>query len=281
VEIAGCLDRALGADGELAGMVIAAPQPGAEQAERMRHVMSRRARVDAVTVEALAGVLAAHRRLDDQLESAMLLPAAEAQWQAVNELAQYARGQVAGPLRRVAAEWTQFVGWLNAEARRDATAVRWLTEAADQADEIGDGQLAAQAADFRGYLDRQRGNPRGVVRHCLTAFHTPGADLLQRACNAVHASYGYGRLGDRAESIRLLAVASDLTEAAEGRPAPGTAYWLSPSFMRLGIGLAHLTLDERAAAADHLRVGLESLPSGHAEAEWAGEYRAALALAIG
>jgi len=280
VEMAGHLDRALDAAGELAGMVTPAPEPEPEQAERVRYVLTRPAALDRPAVEALAGVLAAHRRLDDVIDSRLLLPAAEAEWRTVASLADQAGGPAADELRRVAATWTQFHGWLLAEARRDAAAVRVLVEAAEQADAVDDGVLAAQVENFRGYLERQRGNPRGIVRHFVAAYHTPGANVLQRVGDAVQAAHGYALLGDQAEAVRLLGEASDLTERADGQPAPEAAYWLSPQFSRMGIGLAHLAMGDRGRAADQLRAGLESLPDGQAEAEWAAEYRDALAEAV-
>lgn len=281
VETAAHLDRALGVGGELAGMVHAAPEPAEpEQRERVRYALARPAVVDQAAVDALADVLAAHRRLDDVLDSRLLLPAVAAEWEAVQQLAADARGPAAGELRRVAATWTQFYGWLLAEARRDAEAVRVLEQAADEADELGDGVLAAQAADFRGYVARQAGRHRATARWCLTAHHTPGATVLQRALNAAHAAGGLAAIGDQAEARRLLATASDLVEVADREPAPATAYWLTPRFVRLGIGMAWLGLGDRRQAADHLRAGLDSLPDGHAEAEWAAEYRDAFASAV-
>ncbi|GAA1680892.1 hypothetical protein GCM10009765_32580 [Fodinicola feengrottensis] len=54
------------------------------------------------------------------------------------------------------------------------------------------------------------------------------------------------------------------------------AYWLTPSWLRLPIGLAHLGLGNFAAAAANLRTGLEALPDGWQNADWSTEYRTAL-----
>jgi transcriptional regulator with XRE-family HTH domain len=281
VDVARQLDDALRAGGTLAAMVTDPPVVASpDDDQRIAYVIRHPTRLDADAVRVLAEVLAAQRRLDDSMPASVMVPWAVPQWQAVRELAVRVQGPHAGRLRTVVAEWTQFVGWLHAEARQDVEAVRVLTLAAEQADAVDSGPLAAQVDNFRGYLERQRGNPRGIVRHFLTAYQTPGATVLQRVGDAVQAAHGYALLGDRVAARRLLGRASDLTSTVESEP-PSLAYWLTPTYSRLSLGLAYLALGDDGAAADNLRVGLNGLPADQRNAEWAQEYRQALALAGG
>lgn len=73
-----------------------------------------------------------------------------------------------------------------------------------------------------------------------------------------------------------LAAQRRLEESGQ-HPAPGTAYWLSPTFHRLNLGLAHLSLASYDIAADHLNNGLGGLPEDQQNAAWTTEYRDALA----
>ena len=281
-EIAQQLDDMLQAGGRLAAMVVDTPPvttPDDEQ--RIACAVAEPTRLDGTTVRLLAEVLANQRRLDDTLPALLLLPAVIPQWNTVRRLTAHASGRHAAGLHEVTAEWTQFVGWLHAEARHDGEAVRVLVEAADEADAVDSGPLAAQVENFRGYLERQRGNPRGIVRHFLAAYHTPGAAALQRVGDAVQAAHGYALLGDRAPAARLLGEANDLTTAAESQPPPGLAYWLTPTFSRMSLGLAYLALGDRTTSVDNLRAGLEGLPADQRDAEWTQEYRAALLAAAG
>ncbi|MFK3980937.1 helix-turn-helix domain-containing protein [Micromonospora sp. NPDC050397] len=272
------LDDALEAGGMLASLVVDAPiVTTPDDDHRLAYVIDRPTRLDATAVHLLSETLAKQRRLDDVLPAPMMLPWAVPQWRNVLDLAAQARGPHAPELHAVAAEWTQFVGWLHAEARNDQEAVRVLTEALEQADAVDSGLLAAQAENFRGYLERQRGNPRGIVRHFLAAYHTPGATALQRIGDAVQAAHGYALLGDRTTAGRLLGAASDLTTAADVESPPVAAYWLTTTFSRMGIGLAYLALGNTTEAVDNLRAGLDSLPDDQRDAEWTMEYRQALA----
>lgn len=114
------------------------------------------------------------------------------------------------------------------------------------------------------------------MRWFLTEFQTPGAHIAQRVGAAAQAAQGYGMLGERDEALRLLDTAGDLIDQAAREEPPATAYWLTPTFHHLNIGLAHLALADYAAAADHLVTRLDGLPEDQQSAEWTGEYRAAL-----
>ena len=274
--VAQALDHLVGADGALAALAVTVNE---EDRDRIAHSVATPSRLDAGTVRALADVLAAQRRLDDSLTATAMLGPTSAQWSTIQRLTRDARGPHTDALHEVAAEWVQFLGWLHAEARNDSDAVRWLTYAEDHADDIANGELAAQAANFKGYLARQQGRPRAVVRHFLTAYHTPGAAPLQRVGDAAQAAHGYALLGERDAARRLLGEASELADQAADTAPPETAYWLSPTFTRMGMGLVHLALGDRADAAENLRVGLDSLPAEQQDAEWTAEYRDALEIA--
>lgn len=266
------LDAVLGADGEL----LASWSPldtgplNSDQRDAIAHSVRNPSRIGPAAVQALADSLAAQRRLDDVLGPEPLLAAAVVQADMVTSILREASGTVRQQLAAVASEHAQFAGWLHAEARHDGEAVRLLGDAEDLADEADDGTLAAQAANFRGYIARQQARPRAMVRWFLAAYGTPGAHVSQRIGDAVQAAQGYARLGERDTALRLLDDADALTDDAE---PPGTAYWLTPTFHRLNSGLAHAALGDYDVAVDHLQTGLGNLPDDQQAAEWTGEYR--------
>lgn len=273
------LDHALEAGGALAALVTETPDDR-DAAERIAHAVASPSLIDAGHVEALATQLAMSRHLDDTFPASALLPAVEGQLATTQILARDARGPVARDVHLVAVQFEQFAGWLNSQVRNDRRAEDLFSTATRDAMSLDHPDLACQTLSFRGALDRFRGNAKGIVRWNMAAYEVPGVSDLHRVDAAFHAVQGLGMLGDHREASRLLDEADGITTALDGTDASSpVAYWLSPSWLRMPIGLAHLGLGNHQSAAENLRAGLESMPDGWQNAEWSIEYREALAQA--
>lgn len=271
LKLATALDALLGTGGALAATVL-----DADERARAARSAANPSRLDAGTVDALSGVLAAYRRLDDTVRPRTVIPATLAQAKEVTRLLKGARGPHRDRLAEVASEFVQFGGWLLAQDRQDAQAVRLLNEAVDLADDAGNGTLAAQALNFRGYIARQQGRPQGVARWFAAAAHTPGAHPAQRLGDLLQAAAGLAELGQRDDALRLVESAEGLADQAAALPPPDTAYWLTPEFNRLNMGLANMGLRRYGDAVDHITAGLAGLPPELRDAPWTEEHRDAL-----
>ncbi|MFJ5993883.1 helix-turn-helix domain-containing protein [Streptomyces sp. NPDC092370] len=274
-KLASSLDSLLGADGALTATVL-----GDDDSERVQRSAANPSRLDAGTVDALAGVLAAYRRLDDTAAPKTVIPATIKQMQEVTRMLRSARGPHRDRLAEVASEWMQFAGWMLAQVRKDSEAVRLLNDALELADEIGNGTLAAQALNFKGYIARQQGRPQGIARWFAAAANTPGAHPAQRIGDYLQAAAGMAALDQRDGALRLVEDAERLTDKAAALPPPDTAYWLTPAFNRLNMGICTLALGRYSEAADHLRTGLAGLPDELRDAPWSWEHKAALSKAL-
>lgn len=275
--VARALDDFLGAEGALMNLWVPPTSDvlDPDEQDRVAHNLAHPFRLDRETVDALAKVLAAQRRLDDSLGPDAIMASTMAQLHLVEGLLREARGSHRDALAEVVAESVQFAGWLHAETRRDRDALALLTRAEELADDLDNGTLVAQAINFRGYLARQQAKPAKVARLFHSAHNTPGAHPAQRIGDAAQAAQGYANLGDANTAHRLLGVATELLDSTGADQPPGTAYWLQPRFHHLNIGLAYAAIGDHANAADHLRDGLDSLPSDQQGAVWAAEYQEA------
>lgn len=280
-DIAALLDHELEAGGALLELWVpsASDLLNPDEKDRVVHNLEHPSRLDSGTVDALAKVLAAQRRLDDSLGPEAIMGATMSQLSLVESLLRDVRGPHRDLLAEVVAESVQFAGWLYAETRRDRDAVRLLGRAEELADELENGTLVAQALNFRGYLARQQQKPARVARLFHSAHSTPGAHPAQRIGDAAQAAQGYANLGDINEAHRLLGVATELMDSAGADQPPGTAYWLLPKFHHLNIGLAYAAIGDQANAADHLRDGLAALPVDQQGAMWVVEYQQAYEVA--
>ncbi|MBB5119258.1 helix-turn-helix domain-containing protein [Streptomyces eurocidicus] len=269
--LAASLDELVGAGGALAATVL-----DDDEKSRVARSAANPSRLDAGTVDALAGILAAYRRLDDCVKPSAVIPATMAQMREVTRMFRGSRGFHRKRLAEVASEWVQFSGWMLAQARKDGEAVGLLNDALELADEIGNGTLAAQALNFKGYVARQQNRPQGIARWFHAAANTPGAHPSQRIGDFLQAAAGMAAMGELDAALRMVEKAERLTDKAASEPPPGTAYWLTPEFNRLNMGLCTLALGRYSEAVDHLRAGLAGLPEELRDAPWSWEHKEAL-----
>ncbi|MER6530613.1 helix-turn-helix domain-containing protein [Streptomyces sp. NPDC001508] len=274
-KLAESLDALVDAGGALAAIML---DPDDES--RVARSAAQPSRLDAGAVDALARVLAAYRRLDDTVKPKSVIPATMEQMREVTRILKGARGPHRDSLAEVASEWVQFAGWMLAQVRRDDEAVRLLNHALELADEIGNGTLAAQALNFKGYIARQQNRPQGIARWFSAAANTPGAHPAQRIGDYLQAAAGMAAIGELDAALHLVEDAEGLTDKAAALPPPDTAYWLTPAFNRLNMGLCTLALGRYSEAADHLRNGLAGLPDDLRDAPWSWEHKDALRKAL-
>lgn len=275
-QLAHGLDELIGADGALIALVTTLTD---DDRARIAHSVAAPSRIDSGTVQALADVLSAQRRLDDSVGSAVMLPGTVTQLDTVTRLARDARGRHRPRMVAVVAEWTQFAGWLHASVRCDQQAVDLFSRAEDLADEAEDATMAATAVSFRGYVAWRRGRYGGMLRAARAALATPGAHVAQRTYDTLQSAQAYAALGHRDDAARYLDKASALLSGLESEQETARPwhYYYSEPFFRLQIGLAYLKLGDYRDAADHLGAGLDGLPEDQRAAEWADDYRGALA----
>ncbi|MFI0350635.1 helix-turn-helix domain-containing protein [Actinomadura sp. 9N407] len=277
------LDDALGADGELVTLAVSpAPRPlgttlTPDDKERVTQVVRRPSRLDVGTLNALATVLAGQRRLEDAVGPTALLGPVTGQLDALVAMLRDASGPLRDRLGRFVAEWTVYAGWLHAAVRQDGQALNLFAQGEDLGDDFADGTIAGIATSFRGYVARQQGRPRAVVRASSAALATPGGHPVQRTFDQLQAAQGYAALGEIDQARRLLDTATE--RAADDIEPPPPVYWYSEPFFQLNIGMIHNNIGEYGDAAALLNAGLTGMPADQAEAEWLDEYKAALAQA--
>ncbi|MEV5506837.1 helix-turn-helix domain-containing protein [Streptomyces orinoci] len=275
-QLARHIDKLIGANGTLAALASAT---NGDSISRLAKAIENPSRIDAGTVKALADVLWTQRQLEDAVGPRAVLPAMRAPLATIKDLARGARGTHRSAFVAVAAEWVQYTGWLHAAIRRDERAIDLLSRAEELADEADDPTIAAIAVSFKGYVARQQGRHRGVVRNAMAALHTPGVHPAQRCFDTLQAAQGYASAGEKREAIKMLDEAVLLTQK-EVEPPP-SLYWYRPPFFQMNIGMVYLGLNKYTDAVDFLKEGLDGLPEDQRSAEWTGEYRQSLQQAVG
>jgi len=287
------LDGALNAGGALLATWEAAdalPKTAAapadpEDRERVTLAARQPRRVDAATVGALAEVLAAIRRLEDQVGSAAVLPGVRNHRALACSLLADARGPVRDRVGALAGELHHYLGWLLAETRHFEAAQRELDAALALGVEFDDPDLTSLALSYKGYLAWMLDDSQGAITLSRAAHRDERVFVAQHAYNTYQEARGWAMVGERAEVDRLLGRADELAERAVARQAdaPPNMYWYSSGFFTLQRGLTWHTLgDPRVAqrAATELINGLHEMPDAERDSEWAAIFTVAAAEAF-
>jgi transcriptional regulator with XRE-family HTH domain len=225
--------------------------------DRLAHVAAAPRTVDAAAVDALAGVLANMRRLEDTVGAGPLLTATAGPLRLVETLADEARGPIRPRVVDLAGQWSQFAGWLRAATGQPAKARDWYARTLEHATEVGNEDLIATSLSMRGnlaWMARQPGPVIGLSGAAAQHAASPGV----RAMAQQQEARGHAVIGDADAVERLLDRAeADMAEAAD-RPdeEPAWIYFYSPGYLQMQRGLAYRLLGRHEAAVTALTDGL-------------------------
>ena len=221
------LDTALGAGGELVALVPptgvwSAPAGTADDftpddEERLIEAARRPSRVDTSIVEALAMVLDGQRRAEDAIGSMAMLDPVRAQLAVVENLLVEARGAARSGLVDVAAQWAQFAGWLNANTGDAAGADRHYDRALQWASEAGRPDMVATALNMKGHVAWLRREVGPMVGLSQAAQRDRHVSDGVLALAVQQEARGHALAGDGAQADRKLDEALTLTVRAAER----------------------------------------------------------------
>ncbi|QOC92567.1 XRE family transcriptional regulator [Micromonospora craniellae] len=283
VEIAARLDRALQAQGALAGMVSTAPEVG----ERLAFAALRPHHVDSAAVNALGNLLAGYRRLEDAIGSGPVMGAVRMQLDTVVSLLRDAPVGTRAEMADMAAQWAQFAGWLGIARGDTRAATVWHARALQWANEAGNKNLVATVLSFQGHQAEWQGDLPATVGLSRAARRDDSVDPALRAYCAGQEARGLAMAGAAAAEVSsCLAEASELADQAAEGPLSPWGYWYTPSFFAVQHGIAWRYLgatDSRAndRALELLMTGAAGVSEEAAGADWHGRNLVHLAIAQG
>ncbi|MFG3417480.1 multiprotein-bridging factor 1 family protein [Micromonospora sp. NPDC049460] len=281
VDVALRLDDALAAQGALAGLVVDAPDGG----ERLAYVTAHPRRVDAAAAQALAGLLAGYRRLEDAIGSGPIMAPVRAHLDTVTCLLRDAPYDVRPGVVDVAAQWAQFAGWLSIARGEDRAATVWQARALHWATEAGNKDLVATVLSFQGHQAEVRRDLRAMIGLSRAARRDETVNAALRAYCAGQEARGLAMAGaDAADVLACLSEASDVSAQAAEEPLSPWGYWYTPSFFAVQQGIVWRYLgatDSRAndRALELLTVGVEGVNEEAGGADWHGRDLVHLAMA--
>ncbi|MGH3914009.1 MAG: helix-turn-helix domain-containing protein [Pseudonocardiaceae bacterium] len=276
------LDRALQADGALLDTWAAANDDGPiphdpDDRERLTLVVEHPRRVDGATVYALAGVLAATRRLEDVAGSAAVLPAVRHQLALARGFFADARLPVRNRIGALTGELHQYLGWLLTSTGNHEQGSVELDAALAIGVELDDPNLISQALSYKETLAWIRRDAHEVIALSRAAGRDERVSVTQHVFTAYQHARGWAMIGDIVEMDRALGRATELTGTAmtQQADAPNSVYWHGAAFFTMQRGLtSHMVPGSRyaARAAAELTSGVDQLPDTERYSEWAADF---------
>lgn len=258
------LDEELDAAGALSALVD----------ERLALAVQEPRRVDTASLDAVTSMLASIRHLEDSTSAADVLPTVQGQLGLIERMAANARVQTRRKVVGLAAEISQYLGWLHIPLNRWQRARRHLDRAAVLAMEADDPDRLATALSFRAYHAIRLGDWLAAADLSEAAARDDRVHAGLRTYIAYQRAEVLARRGGRHEAQQLLGVADRLVDRLPP-PAelPPSGYWYVPAFFLGQRGFVLRALGEVHAAREAGRAALEAMPATWRNAEWAHRRR--------
>jgi transcriptional regulator with XRE-family HTH domain len=244
--------------------------------ERLQLALEKPARVDSTAAESLSTILAAQRRTEDVIGSGAMIPAARSHLELILRLLKEARGPIAERLAAIAADASQFVGWLYAATGAHETASPLYDQSLRLGLQASDNDLAATALSMRGHLAWVTGDITAMAGLSQAAEEL-ATSTGTRTVAIQQGGRALALLGDRQGALRAVGRAEEVLTRPSSRDDPDLLYFYGPELltMQRGLILAYLagSATEYAAAADLIAAAIEALPPAVRDSEWVAWYR--------
>lgn len=246
-----------------------------EQVDRLAYSAAHPDRADTATVDALAEMLATHRRLEDLVGAEPVIGAVRSAKVLAEMVAEQAPGRVRPAVVGLVSELHQYLGWLAIPLRRWDDADRELDRAATLGLEVDDSQRTAMALSFKAYLRLRRGDVRGTVAYNLAARRASKPYIGLRTYSTYQAAEVMARDGDHRSARRELAKAEKLTDRLPPPDElPSWGYWYTRPFFDGNRAFVLHALGERQAAREAMADSIAAMPADWQAAEWSERRRA-------
>ncbi|GAA2190108.1 helix-turn-helix domain-containing protein [Micromonospora lupini] len=281
VDVAVRLDAALEAHGALATMVVDAPDGGS----RLAYMRAQPRKVDLAAVDALCGLLAGYRRLEDAIGSGPIMGPVRVHLDTVASLLRDAPHDVRPRIVDVAGQWAQFAGWLSIARGEERAATVWNARALRWAMEVGNTDLVATVLSFQGHQAELRHDLSAMIELSRESRRDEAVNTALRAYCAGQEARGLAMAGaPGADVLARLSEASDLSAQSAEEPLSPWGYWYTPSFFSVQQGSVWRYLgaaDSRAndRAVELLTAGVAGVSEEAGGAEWHGRNLVHLAIA--
>lgn len=246
-----------------------APHP---EAARVEAATTGRLHTDTTAIDAVAGVLAGLRRLEDATSAADVLPAVRQQAALTARLASNARIDSRAAAVGLLSELEQYQGWLSIPMGRWSDSRKHLDRAAVLALEADDPLRLSTALSFGAYRALRRDNLRTAESLSAAAGKDTRIHTGIRTYLKFQRAEVLARDGSRIEATTLLRQADEMVEHLP-HEMPDSGYWYTVPFFLGQRAFVLAALGDIVAARQAAEESLAMMPEEWRTSEWASRRR--------
>lgn len=220
------------------------------------------------SLDELAGMLSATRKLEDETSAAHVLPSVHAQRRLVDNV------KPDGAATGLASEIEQYLGWLHIPRGAWRESERHLNTAAVLALQAGDAQRLAVALSFQSYRAMEVNDLPSAEALNEAAFRDTRVDPGLRAYMQIQRAEIQALRGDTRSAAETLTAADRLVENLPApEELPASSYWYTPAVLLGHKGFALEALGDHRAARHAASDSLALMPESWSDSEWAVKHR--------
>ncbi|MFI6169033.1 helix-turn-helix domain-containing protein [Nocardia sp. NPDC051052] len=214
-------------------------------------------------LEDITVILERTRRLEDQIGTALVIPA-------IRGIDGAARALVPAGGASLASEVATYRGWLEHVAGNFVLADKALTDAVQLAEEFGDASLIEHALSFLAYTAWHRGDTARALDVTDAAIRVPRAHPALGAYDRYQQAELLAAEGDHVRAVRALRRADKAAESTDSLDLPRHGYWYVEGFWAVQRGVVLSLLGRESEAVREATAGVATLPPEFQHSEWLG-----------
>lgn len=197
---------------------------------------------------------------DNMLGSGSVLPAVHAQIGVIQQMRAGRRGADHRALVVLQAQYAEFAGWLNQDARDFRAAQFWLDRALEWSNVATDREMSTYIMARKSQLAGDMSAAADAVDLAVAAGSMARRRTRLKATAATYGAHGHALAGERPACLRAIDRAREVAGHLDDDPASPWASWLDRSYIEVQRGRCLAVLGDHAQAAGVFRQAIRDLP---------------------
>lgn len=237
--------------------------------ERLAAIAVKPTRVDLASLEHIASILGATRRLEDTVGPALVRSTVRGLRDLSLAAVHEAGSRLDRSTKSLASEVSQYLGWLELANGNGHAADQNLDRAVALAEQAQDPDRLFHGLSFKAYTAQFHKRGSEACDYAEAASQIRGVHPRLRTYNEYDLARVLADKGERGAAQRRLVLADRTADAASVEQPPSSGYWYTDGFWGLERGHVLGILGYEEQARKEAEDGFSALPKEHRTTDWA------------